>query len=69
MSTSRSPETDAVLEGADIELAASDPPGGEHTVDEDVARKLVQQPDTDEVPLTTDESEQKSDSVIKPDNV
>ena len=47
---------------------ATDPPGGEHIVDEDVARKLVRHLDSDDVPLTTDEPEQKSDSVVRPDN-
>ena len=68
MGESRIPETDAVLEGAEIELTASDPPGGEHIVEEDAARKLARRPDTEDVPLTTDESEQKRSSVIKPYN-
>lgn len=68
MSESRIPETDAVLEGAEIELTASDPPGGKHIVEEDAARKLVRRPDTEYIALTTDESEQKTSSVIKPDN-
>ena len=68
MGEPRIPETDAVLEGAEIELTASDPPGGEHVVEEDAARKLARRPDPQDVSLTTDESAQKRSSVIKPDN-
>lgn len=61
-----SPETDALLAGADVELTADDPPGGDGDLsptDADSERS-----EKDDAPLTTDDAAQEQDSVVQPDN-